>query len=139
MVRGIDGKVGRMRGYVGWLVENRSTLLDMFKPKYPDVLAHHVTLQAGVKDTVALPQSVEGQIVGYCDDGVGIEAYVVEIDHTTDRPGGSTYHITWSLDSAKGYKPAQSNVILKGGYQEIRPVRVFLETMFFPEITPDAL
>ena len=36
-------------------------------------------------------------MIGRADDGESLECLVVEIDGTTDRPDGSTYHITWSL------------------------------------------
>jgi hypothetical protein len=36
---------------------------------------------------------------------------VVTIDGTTDRPDGSTYHITWSL--GPGRKARESNDVLK--------------------------
>ncbi|HEY8611465.1 MAG TPA: hypothetical protein VIL69_09280, partial [Roseomonas sp.] len=45
---------------------------------------------------------------------------------TTDRPGGSTYHITWSL--GKGRKPVESNdVIAVQGWTALekpRPIRL---------------
>jgi hypothetical protein len=43
---------------------------------------------------------------------------VVEIDGTTDRPGGGTYHITWSL--ADGRKAKESNDVLAAkGWQRL--------------------
>ena len=35
------------------------------------------------------------------------------INGTTDRPDGSTFHITWSLDKAKGREARESNEVLK--------------------------
>ena len=40
-------------------------------------------------------------------------AMVVTIDGTTDRPDGSTFHITWSLDKSKGREARESNDVLK--------------------------
>jgi hypothetical protein len=53
---------------------------------------------------------------------------VVAIDGNTDRPDGSTYHITWSLDRAKGRQPIESNdVIRERGWRPLsKPVPVHL-------------
>ena len=57
-----------------------------------------------------LPQEKEGEIVGRADDGKGVEAMIVRISGTTDRPDGSTYHVTWSL--ADGRRAKESNNML---------------------------
>jgi hypothetical protein len=97
--------------YVGWELDHqdRDTLLGMIAPAYPDVIAHHVTLHMGEG---ALPVETEGQVVGFADDGHGVQALVVEIAGTTNRPGGGTYHITWSIDRAAGRKPVDSNHVI---------------------------
>lgn len=111
---------------IGWLVdaEQRVELLQQFRPAYPDVVAHHVTLAAG--SDRPLPEPAVGEIVGRADDGRGVEALVVSIGGTTDRPGGGTYHITWSL--AEGRKAKESNdVIAARGWTELDlPVPVTL-------------
>src|SRR3546814_9902597 len=57
------------------------------------------------------------------DDGEGLQALIVSIDGSTDRPDGSTYHITWSLDRSRGRKAVQSNdVIAERGRSEERRV-----------------
>ncbi len=38
---------------------------------------------------------------------------MVTIDGTADRPDGSTFHITWSLDKSKGRSARESNDLLK--------------------------
>lgn len=73
-----------------------------------------VTLRARVADGAALPPPCVAAIVGRSDDGRGVEAMVVQIDGSTGRPDGSTYHITWSLQP--GRKAVESNdVIAKAG------------------------
>lgn len=123
------------RGYVGWALPEkaRAKLLDMFEPAYPDVIAHHVTLKHGVPDTVELPTATEGVIVGLADDGEAVQALVVMIDVTTDRPGGGTYHITWSIDRSKGATPYDSNRVIKEcGWEDAAPrVVIPLEPKFF--------
>jgi hypothetical protein len=50
-------------------------------------------------------------VIGRADDGTSLECLVVEIDGTTDRPDGSTYHITWSL--GLGRRARESNEVLR--------------------------
>ena len=56
---------------------------------------------------------------------------VVEIDGTTDRPDGSTYHITWSLGPTR--KARESNDVLRDkGWDALpAPVEVELEPARF--------
>jgi hypothetical protein len=99
-----------LKDVLGWLLDEteREDLLHRFSPMYPDVIAHHVTLQANAPPGKPLPLATAGEIVGQVDDGRGIQALVVRIDGTTDRPDGSTYHIAWSLDRTKGRRPVES-------------------------------
>lgn len=114
----------------GWKVDawDRQRLLARFTPRWPDVIADHVTLDAEAKSQTLLPRSVSAEIVGEADDGEGLQAMVVAIDGSTDRPDGSTYHITWSLDRTRGRKPVESNDLIKTrGWRPLeKPVRVAL-------------
>ncbi|HXG81601.1 MAG TPA: hypothetical protein VNJ05_07355 [Sphingomicrobium sp.] len=106
-----------MRGpgnVIGWQLDRgqREELLRRFPPRYPDAIADHVTLKAGAEHA-ELPKPVEASIVGRCDDQDSLECLVVEVDGTTDRPDGSIFHITWSLDKSKGRKARESNDVLK--------------------------
>ena len=98
---------------VGWLLhpEDRDRLLTAFPPVYPEVIAHHVTLKAGVSPEVPLPSEAQGFVVGVADDGAGVQALVLAIDGTTRRPDGSTWHITWSL--AAGRRAVESNEVIR--------------------------
>ncbi len=104
-----------MGGFVtGWKLPRdgeRQRLLERFAPKYERVIADHVTLQAGASEDTPLPREVSAEIVGYADDGDSLECLVVAIDGTTDRPDGSTYHITWSM--GPGRKAKESNALLR--------------------------
>src|SRR4051794_27498722 len=97
---------------IGWEVsqEQREKLLAIFPPRYANTVADHVTLAARVAPERKPPPGSEGEIVGRTDDGAGVEALVVRISGTTDRPGGGTYHITWSL--APGRRAVESNDVL---------------------------
>jgi hypothetical protein len=98
----------------GWKLDRteREALLSRFPPRYTHPDADHVTLQAGASGPVP-PAPRMAEIVGHADDGEGLECMVVRLDGTTDRPDGSTFHITWSLDKAAGRRPVQSNDVLR--------------------------
>lgn len=97
----------------GWKLPSneRETLLQRFPPKYPNVIADHVTLRVGATPQTPLPRKPEAEIVGRADDGDSLECLVVALAGTTDRPDGSTYHITWSL--GPGRKARESNDVLR--------------------------
>ena len=108
----------------GWRLprDAREQLLGRFPPKYEDVVADHVTLRSGASPATPLPRTPEAAIVGRGDDGQGVECLVVELDGTTDRPDGSTYHITWSL--GPGRTARESNDVLRDKGWERLPDRV---------------
>ncbi|MFL6758659.1 hypothetical protein [Sphingomonas sp.] len=97
----------------GWKLptDQREGLLARFPPKYVNVIADHVTLRVGATPQTPLPRKPEARIVGRADDGKSLECLVVELDGTTDRPDGSTYHITWSLGPTR--KARESNDLLR--------------------------
>lgn len=105
-------QAGRGNTVTGWKLdrEQRKELLQQFPPKFENVVADHVTLQAKASADAPLPDETMGEIVGRVDDGKGVEAMVVSIGGTTDRPDGSTYHITWSLSD--GRRAKESNDVL---------------------------
>ena len=108
-------QAGNGHTVVGWKLdrEQRKELLQQFPPVYPEVVADHVTLRPRASAHAPLPDESHGEIVGRGDDGRGVEALVVAIGGTTDRPDGSVYHITWSL--APGRRAKESNDVLRGG------------------------
>ena len=117
--------------YSGWeLSDNdRSRLLALYPPVYPDVIAHHVTYQF---PSTTMPPSVSAKIVGYVDDGEGVQALVVEIDGETEKANGSAYHITWSIDKSKGRKPVDSNTVIQEfGWKTIPEVQINLAPKVF--------
>lgn len=96
----------------GWKLDpdQRRELFRQFPPRYRNLVADHVTLQSGAAGDAPLPEETEGEILGRVDDGNGVEAMIVSIGGTTDRPDGSTYHITWSLED--GRRARESNDVL---------------------------
>jgi hypothetical protein len=97
---------------IGWKLDadQRRVLISQFPPMFRNSVADHVTLVAHAAHDAPLPRETEGQIVGHCDDGEGVEAMIVEIGGTTDRPDGGTYHMTWSL--ADGREGGESNDVI---------------------------
>ena len=117
---------------IGWKLDRgeREELLKQFPPSYANVIADHVTLETDAEKK-PLPQHVRAVIVGRADDGDSLQCMVVSIDGTTDRPDGSTYHITWSL--GPGRRARESNDVLKErGWEKLGdPVPVTLEPARF--------
>lgn len=117
------------RQVTGWRLDrdDRRRLLARFRPLFPDVVADHVTLSAGIANA-PLPTARAGEVVGEVDDGAGIQALVVQVGGTTDRPDGKSYHITWSLDRARGRRAVESNdVIARLGWRRLAapvPIRL---------------
>jgi hypothetical protein len=128
-------KSSAKRFVVGWKLdgEQRSWLLNLFSSAYPDVIADHVTLSSGT-DKKRPPKDTSAEIIGQVDDGAGVQAFVVKIDGTTDRPDGSTYHITWSIDRSKGRKARDSNDVIRTlGWQELeQPMPITLKGASWP-------
>jgi hypothetical protein len=115
-------QAGAGRRVIGWKLDRaeRDALLARMPARYPSVVADHVTLKAHVDGKSALPPPSTGVIVGRSDDGRGVEAMVVQVDGSTDRPDGGTYHITWSLGA--GRRAVQSNDVIKAhGWQALEP------------------
>lgn len=118
----------------GWKLPEveRELLLRKFPPKYAKVDADHVTLRVAATAETTLPGKPESaRIVGRADDGRSLECLVVELDGTTDRPDGSTYHITWSL--GPGRRARESNDVLRDrGWEYLEtPVPVDLQPARF--------
>jgi hypothetical protein len=119
-------------GFIGWALDRaeREALLVRFPPRYAEAVADHVTLKFG-DAAVRLPTETAGEIVGVADDGAGVQAMVVRIGGTTDRPDGSTYHITWSL--GPGRKARESNDLVRDlGWEPLpAPIPLTLEPARF--------
>ena len=125
--------MARPGSVTGWKLprDERAVLLERFPPLYAEVVADHVTLRVGASAKTPLPRRPAARIVGRADDGDSLECLVVELDGTTDRPDGSTYHITWSL--GPGRKARESNDVLRElGWRPIdAPIPVELEPARF--------
>lgn len=104
---------------LGWKLDlaGRTELLARFPPVYAETVADHVTFGRKSK-APAMPVAGRATVVGRADDGRGVEALVVEVNGTTGRWDGGTYHVTWSL--GPGRKAKESNeVIAAQGWQPV--------------------
>jgi hypothetical protein len=113
---------------IGWLLaeDDREKLLQQFPPKFEKTVAHHVTLKSDAERD-PLPNGVVAEVVGRTDDESGVEAMVVAIDGTTDRPDGLTYHITWALGDSRRARES-NDVIRERGWQKLdQPIPVKLQ------------
>ena len=91
--------------------DDRDRLLAAFPPAYPRVVARQVALEGGEAPDFPLPGEADGFVVGVADDGAGVQARVVEIGGTTQRPDGAAFHLAWSL--GPGRKAAESNDVIR--------------------------
>ncbi|WP_343343137.1 hypothetical protein WJT74_07050 [Sphingomicrobium sp. XHP0239] len=101
-----------MGGPVGWILDerDRERLLERFVPRFERVIAHHVT-QWGHRRRAPVPAPAMLAIVGHVADA-SIEALLVTVDGRIERPDGSRYHCTWSLDPASGRVPKDANAMI---------------------------
>ena len=125
--------MARPGSVTGWKLprDERTALLQRFAPRYAEVVADHVTLRVGASPNTPLPRKPVARIVGRSDDGNSLDCLVVELDGTTDRPDGSTFHITWSL--GPGRKARESNDVLRDlGWRPVdAPIPIELEPARF--------
>ena len=112
--------------YTAHVVDSKSRreLAKAFPPKYPEFIGHHVTMKFGVPKDTPKPHPAEIKVIGYADDGEGLEALVVSVNGKVQRPDGSLYHITWSLDRSLGRKPEHSKKLVQSGYESVPQVPI---------------
>ncbi|MCW1384252.1 hypothetical protein OLX02_15615 [Novosphingobium sp. KCTC 2891] len=104
---------------IGWIIEPecRERLLELFPPRYPRTVAHHVSRRPGNgEDGVPPPPISHARIVGHVDDGKGVEALVVALEGSTSRPDGGTWHVTWSLGEDRAARES-NEVLAKTGWE----------------------
>jgi hypothetical protein len=95
--------------YTALFVDSPDQLLSRFKPKHPQVYAHHLTLKykpESIKD-LEIGKKIELKIIGRVSDDNG-DALLVETDLKTE---GKYPHIT--LSCAEGFRPNYSNQMVE--------------------------
>ena len=118
---------------IGWKLdrEQRAELLQQFPPRYAETDADHVTFER-VPPDAPLPGPVEAEIIGRADDGAGVEAMVVRLNGTTDRPDGSTWHITWSLGPGRDARESNDVIAARGWTPFDLPMPILLTPARWP-------
>jgi hypothetical protein len=91
---------------------SRKELLERFAPKYAVVRCDHITVKFGVDKDVELPAAPTTVcVVGYACDDKGVECLVVEVDGSSVRADGLTFHITHSREEER--RSVESNDVIK--------------------------
>ena len=100
------------KGYTGYELTDsaRWELMAHIEPIHPDVIAHHVTHEYGVYES--LPPDTNTVRVTAMASNDTVQAAIVKVNGTTQRPDGKFYHITISIDRAAGAKPVDSNALI---------------------------
>ena len=100
---------------LGWKLdpEDRLRLLARFPPAYPETVADHVTW-GGKSKSPPMPPAGKAMVIGRADDGEGVEALVVEVEGTSRRWDGGTFHITWSLGPGREAKESNDVIAAQG-------------------------
>ena len=129
-----SARAGKGESVTGWKLDRgeRAELLKRFPPRYRNADADHVTLRTKAARDAPLPQEDRGEIVGRADDGKGLEAMAVRIGGTTDRPDGSIYHITWSLEDGRQARESNDVLAAQGWVDLDEPVPVTLRPARWP-------
>jgi hypothetical protein len=100
--------------YSCWMITDadRERLLAAIPPIFPDVIAHHVTIQNPSK-IEPLPAKIT--VVGQTIDPTGVQVLLVKVTQAGRnvlRSDDVPFHITWSIDRAAGKKPFSSVEVL---------------------------
>lgn len=128
-----------MKGISVYLLSDgsREHLFGESTPIFPNFVGHHVTYEFQSSDKDPLPPEGDYVVVGYAYEkerrlnGSGIEALVVSINGTVNRPDGEVYHITWSHGS--GYSPKDSKRIVNAGWKRLdTPIPINMTPAFIP-------
>jgi hypothetical protein len=119
---------------IGWKLDRdqRRDLLGRFPPRYAKPVADHVTFLARAGPDALLPPHARARIVGHADDEQGVEAMVVAIEGETDRPDGSTWHITWSLAPGREAKESNDVIAAQGWAAFGEPIPIILTPARWP-------
>ena len=117
------------KGYTAFNLtkEARQLVLNLFTPKFNNVVAHHITYKFNVSENDTIPSITTAKIVGYAEDE-NAQAVVVEVEGSSQRPDGGILHITICHNSS--VKPYYSNNLIAKGFTKINPVEINVKPSF---------
>jgi len=123
------------KGYTAYRLTDhaQSMLLGHIDPVHPEVIAHHVTHEYGVYEQLPPGNVVSVRVTHVAQNDV-VQAAVVKVDGSTQRPDGRTYHVTISVDRDAGGEPAMSNALLAdpSTWVPVDPFTIAVMPEFFP-------
>lgn len=112
-------------GYEAFVVDghSRDALALKYPPKFPQFIGHHITHNFGVRrnPTANYGAVIPVRVVGYVCNDDGLETFLIEVNGTTTRLDGVPYHLTWSLDRARGFRPVDSKHLVVSATRNINP------------------
>jgi hypothetical protein len=112
--------------------ESRAKLYRIYPPLFRNVIAHHITEEFGVNHGDAPAQPKVVHVIGEAvSDDLKVQALLCAIDFNEDRPDGSKYHITWSIDRRRGAKPVHSNKIIHEAVRRKDAIQIEVIPRFF--------
>ena len=116
--------------------DSRKKLEILYPPKYRNFLGHHITEKFGVDANEPPPENPDKvEVIGYINNDKNVEGFLVAIDGKTNRPDGSRYHITWSIDRSKGAKPYHTNLYVDDALRLNSPVEIEVTPKTFTKST----
>lgn len=123
------------KGYNGYELtgDGRAILLDHLPAIHPDVIAHHVTHEFGVGESLP-PHAEQVTVIAHAQNDL-VQAVVVAVNNEIFRKGDNIYHITISVNKELGGKPVQSNDLLTDPtlWRTVSPpLTVAVTPKFFP-------
>ena len=120
-------------GYLAFVPEPAliTRLHQEYPPSFREVAGKHITVQFGVPSDHPLAEAERFAIVGHGTDGA-IEAFVVEVDGSTQRPDGKLYHLTWSYDPATRKAKDSGAMLAKYGFRRVEPIWFDATARFIP-------
>ena len=123
------------KGYSGYLLteQSRAELLGHIPPVHPDVIAHHITHEYGVYESLPPDTNLVRVVATAQNDKV--QAAIVKVNGTTAREyANGFYHVTISVDRAAGGRPNDSNELIRDSqhWVSVDPFNLAVIPKFFP-------
>ena len=115
--------------------ESRNKLKMLLVPIFNNFMGHHITEKFGVAADYPTPEMPDSVVVvgRAIDKKLEVDALLVEINGSSNRPDGSKYHITWSLGA--NAKPVDSNKIINSAEYLDSPIPIRVQPKVFTKST----
>lgn len=113
-----------IKGYTSWVLDepSRAALLELVKPMFGNVIAHHVTEDYGVPADHPIEAHPTILVLGETMNK-GVQAVAVSVNGRLRRADGRPYHITLSLDDGR-FSHESNDVIERGWWPFEQPLPI---------------